>query len=99
MSIRNLFSWLLIVAASLALGARAFAQGEWAVQKTFHIGGDGGFDYITVDTKSRRLYGASVVLIRSAGKHIGKLVPRHSESWNSKAKAHSLSKHPANVFR
>ena len=56
MSIRNLFSWLLIVAASLALGARAFAQGEWAVQKTFHIGGDGGFDYITVDTKSRRLY-------------------------------------------
>jgi len=56
MSIRNLFSWLLIVAASLALGARGFAQGEWAVQKTFHIGGDGGFDYITVDAKSRRLY-------------------------------------------
>ena len=56
MSIRNLFSWLLIVAASFTLSARAFAQGEWAVEKTFHVGGDGGFDYITVDAKSHRLY-------------------------------------------
>jgi hypothetical protein len=56
MSIRNLFSWLLIVAASFALSARAFAQGEWAVEKTFHVGGEGGFDYITVDAKSHRLY-------------------------------------------
>jgi hypothetical protein len=30
MSIRNLFSLLLIVAASFTLSARAFAQGEWA---------------------------------------------------------------------
>src|SRR5215469_2866703 len=56
MSIRNLFSWLLIVAASFTLSARTFAQGEWAVEKTFHVGGEGGFDYITVDAKSRRLY-------------------------------------------
>jgi len=56
MSIRNLFSWLLIVAASFTLSARAFAQGEWAVEKTFHVGGEGGFDYITVDAKSHRLY-------------------------------------------
>src|SRR5215471_18800849 len=56
MSIRNLFSWLLIVAASFTLSARAFAQGEWAIEKTFHVGGEGGFDYITVDAKSQRLY-------------------------------------------
>jgi len=56
MPIRNLFSWLLIMAASFALNARVFAQSEWAVEKTFHIGGDGGFDYITVDPKSHRLY-------------------------------------------
>lgn len=56
MSIRNLFSCLLIVAASFTLGPRAFAQGEWAVEKTFHVGGEGGFDYITVDAKSHRLY-------------------------------------------
>src|SRR5215467_1837055 len=56
MSTKNLFSWLLIVAASFTLSARAFAQGEWAVEKTFHVGGEGGFDYITVDANSHRLY-------------------------------------------
>jgi len=55
MSIRNLFSWLLIV-ATITLSARAFAEGEWVVEKTFHVGGEGGFDYITVDAKSHRLY-------------------------------------------
>jgi DNA-binding beta-propeller fold protein YncE len=55
MSIRNLFSWVLIVATS-TLSALAFAQGEWAVEKTFHVGGEGGFDYITVDATSHRLY-------------------------------------------
>jgi DNA-binding beta-propeller fold protein YncE len=56
MSIRNLFSWLLIVTASLTLSTHAFAQGEWAVEKTFHVGGEGGFDYITADAMSHRLY-------------------------------------------
>jgi hypothetical protein len=54
----NLFSLLLIVAASFTLSARAFAQGRWAVEKTFHVGGKGGFDYITIDAKSHRLYAA-----------------------------------------
>lgn len=56
MSIRHLLSLLLIVAASFTLSARAFAQRQWAVEKTFHVGGEGGFDYITIDTKSHRLY-------------------------------------------
>jgi len=56
MSIRNLFSWLLIVTASFTLSAHSFAQGEWAVEKTFHVGGEGGFDYITADATSHRLY-------------------------------------------
>jgi DNA-binding beta-propeller fold protein YncE len=56
MSIRHLLSLLLIVAASFTLSARAFAQSQWAVEKTFHVGGEGGFDYITIDAKSHRLY-------------------------------------------
>jgi hypothetical protein len=36
MPIRNLFSWLLIVAA-FTLNARSFAPGEWVVEKTFHV--------------------------------------------------------------
>ncbi|MBV9483456.1 MAG: hypothetical protein JO249_22310 [Acidobacteria bacterium] len=56
MSIRNVFLWFLIVAASFTVSTLAFAQGEWAVQKKFHIGGEGGFDYITVDAKSHHVY-------------------------------------------
>jgi DNA-binding beta-propeller fold protein YncE len=56
MSIRNMFACLLIAAVSFTLGGRALAQGQWAVENTFHLGGDGGFDYITVDAKSHRLY-------------------------------------------
>ncbi|HTD56931.1 MAG TPA: hypothetical protein VK670_16190 [Silvibacterium sp.] len=34
----------------------AFAQPNWAVVKTLHIGGDGGWDYVTVDPQSHRLF-------------------------------------------
>jgi DNA-binding beta-propeller fold protein YncE len=32
------------------------AQTDWQVVKTFHIGGAGGWDYITVDPQTHRLY-------------------------------------------
>ena len=56
MSIRDAFASLLIAAVSFTLSGRAFAQAQWAVENTFHLGGEGGFDYITVDEKSHRLY-------------------------------------------
>jgi len=34
----------------------AVAQTNWAVTKTFHIGGEGGWDYLTVDAKTHRLF-------------------------------------------
>ena len=34
----------------------ATAQSTWQVTKTFHIGGDGGWDYLTVDAKTHRLF-------------------------------------------
>ncbi|MBV8632490.1 MAG: hypothetical protein JOZ83_16295 [Silvibacterium sp.] len=34
----------------------AFAQANWAVVNTLHIGGDGGWDYVTVDPRSHRLF-------------------------------------------
>jgi hypothetical protein len=33
-----------LLAASLPFAA---AQSEWQVAKTFHVGGDGGWDYLT----------------------------------------------------
>jgi len=32
------------------------AQTNWEVTKTFHIGGEGGWDYLTVDATTHRLF-------------------------------------------
>ena len=53
---RSVCLCLLLSFASLTLADSAFAQGEWAVEKTFHIGGEGGWDYVTVDAQNHRLY-------------------------------------------
>src|SRR5579872_3024197 len=45
-----------ITLASLTFSTRAAAQSSWAVENTFHIGGDGGMDYITADSQNHRLY-------------------------------------------
>ena len=47
--------WMFAI-LSLALTAGAAAQGTWAVEKTLHIGGEGGWDYVTVDPDAHRLY-------------------------------------------
>jgi DNA-binding beta-propeller fold protein YncE len=45
-------------AAVLLLGGLlpAVAQTKWDVTKTFHIGGEGGWDYLTVDPQTQRLF-------------------------------------------
>jgi DNA-binding beta-propeller fold protein YncE len=32
------------------------AQAQWKVANTFHLGGEGGWDYVTVDSQSHRLF-------------------------------------------
>ena len=49
-------SLALLMMVPFAFSGRAVAQAGWAVEKTFHIGGDGGWDYVTVDAKNHRLY-------------------------------------------
>jgi DNA-binding beta-propeller fold protein YncE len=46
----------LAVALTLSVGEAAYAQTDWAVVKTFQIGGQGGWDYLTVDPQTHRLY-------------------------------------------
>jgi hypothetical protein len=53
---RNVFAGFLIAVVSFTLTDRVAAQGTWAVEKTFHIGGEGGMDYVTLDAKNHRLY-------------------------------------------
>ncbi|MGH9530058.1 MAG: YncE family protein [Terriglobales bacterium] len=49
-------SVVVLTLVSLILSERAVAQGGWAVEKTFHVGGDGGWDYVTFDAKTNHLY-------------------------------------------
>jgi hypothetical protein len=53
---RNVFAGFLLAVVSFALSGRVAAQGTWAVEKTFRIGGDGGWDYVTLDANNHRLY-------------------------------------------
>src|SRR6202521_5210108 len=48
----------LVVALALVLfiGAPILAQSEWTVTKKLHVGGEGGWDYLTVDPQTHRLY-------------------------------------------
>ena len=43
-------------ALSLAGSLPLFAQPNWAVTNTMHIGGDGGWDYVTIDPATHRLF-------------------------------------------
>ena len=45
--------WPLLLLASCQ---SALAQAEWEVVNTFHIGGIGGWDYLTVDPQTHLLY-------------------------------------------
>jgi hypothetical protein len=51
-----LLSLALLTLVLFSFGGRAVAQAGWAVEKTFHVGGEGGFDYITLDAEMHRLY-------------------------------------------
>lgn len=57
-------------------GAQALlAQSNWSVQNTFHVGGEGGWDYVTFDPQTHRLYiprtTHTMVLDAESGKTIG----------------------------
>src|SRR5579864_7753893 len=56
MSSRNVFAGFLIGFVLSTLSVGAVAQGTWAVENTFHVGGDGGMDYITLDAQNHLLY-------------------------------------------
>jgi DNA-binding beta-propeller fold protein YncE len=53
---RNLFAGFLIAMVSFTFCGSVVAQGTWAVEKTFHVGGEGGWDYVTLDARNHRLY-------------------------------------------
>ena len=75
MHVRSLLAALLLMAISFTLSGQVAAQDKWVVEKTFHIGGEGGWDYITVDSANHRLYVPrsthTMVIDADSGKTIG----------------------------
>jgi DNA-binding beta-propeller fold protein YncE len=45
-----------VLATVLACAAPLMAQTQWQVTKTFHVGGEGGWDYVTVDGAHHRFF-------------------------------------------
>jgi hypothetical protein len=56
MCFRNVFASFTIALVLCTLSDPVAAQGTWAIENTFHIGGEGGMDYITLDAQNHRLY-------------------------------------------
>jgi len=56
--VKNLLRVLIASIALLLSGSAlpALAQSNWEVTNTFHLGGDGGWDYLTVDAATHRLF-------------------------------------------
>jgi len=64
-----------MTAISFTLSGQVGAQSKWVVEKTFHVGGEGGWDYVTVDSTNHRLYVPrsthTMVIDADSGKTIG----------------------------
>jgi hypothetical protein len=57
MEMKNMRMVVLSLAAFALAGCLpAFAQTQWSVTKTLHIGGEGAWDYVTVDAQTHRLF-------------------------------------------
>jgi DNA-binding beta-propeller fold protein YncE len=71
---RLVIAGLVVVLSTGAVPAPG-APAEWAVVKTFQIGGEGGWDYLSVDAQTHRLYVPrsthTLVIDAESGKTIG----------------------------
>lgn len=54
--LRKPVTFLALIAVLAIVAPYLSAQTNWKVTKTFQVGGDGGWDYITVDAATNRLY-------------------------------------------
>jgi DNA-binding beta-propeller fold protein YncE len=69
--------WISILSVSLAAVAVAAAGPGYHVIKTYKVGGEGGWDYLTVDASARRFYisrGTHVIVLDAdSGKNVGEI--------------------------
>ncbi|HUV70615.1 MAG TPA: hypothetical protein VMW15_13185 [Terracidiphilus sp.] len=76
MNMRNVRMVVVSVAAMMLAGCLpVLAQTQWEVKKTLHVGGEGGWDYVTVDAATHRLFVTrsthTMVIDAETGKTLG----------------------------
>ncbi|HEX4068046.1 MAG TPA: hypothetical protein VHZ09_18650 [Acidobacteriaceae bacterium] len=64
----------LTIATALACALPLAAQSQWQVTKTFHPGGEGGWDYVTVDASNHRLFVTRATHTQAIDTTTGKLL-------------------------
>jgi len=75
MSRKPFYAFTLLIAVLAALGSAGLAQPapQFSVQQTWQIGGEGGWDYLTVDAAAHRLYIGRANRIQVVDTRTGKL--------------------------
>jgi hypothetical protein len=72
---KKLFIPAPLILLVLAVCLPALAQANWHVTNSFHVGGEGGWDYLTVDSASHRLFVPrgthTMVIDAESGKTLG----------------------------
>ncbi len=68
---------IFFIMVTLAAAAASGPSGEYRVVKTWKLGGDGGWDYLTADSEAHRLFIARatrvMVVDTATGKQIGEI--------------------------
>lgn len=59
---------------SLASGVAVPLKAQWQVEKTFHIGGQGGWDYVTIDSPNHRLFVTRTTHTQAIDEETGKVL-------------------------
>jgi hypothetical protein len=70
----NRFLAFTLTVASLACSLPLAAQSHWQVTNTFHPGGEGGWDYVTVDAPNHRLFVTRATHTQAIDTNTGKLL-------------------------
>jgi DNA-binding beta-propeller fold protein YncE len=69
------FAAVIGLTLSLFVSSAICAEAQWKVANTFHVGGEGGWDYVTVDSNGHRLFVTrsthTIVIDTENGKQLG----------------------------
>ena len=87
---RTLRTLVLVLSALLLAGTLPIlAQPKWDVTKTVHIGGEGGWDYVTIDRETHRVFVTRSTHTMVIDERNGQSARRHRRARSVRTARHS----------